>query len=736
MKKLYTILAALFLTAIAFAQAPEKMSYQAVVRDSGDALVTSQPVGMQISILQTTATGTAVYVETQTPTTNVNGLVSLEIGTGIVVSGDFTTIDWSTDSYFIKTEIDPAGGTTYTITGTSQLMSVPFALYAKTSGDGAGPIGPQGPAGNDGATGASGLDGAAGATGINGTNGLDGATGAAGTNGTNGLVGATGAAGTNGATGAAGTNGTNGLVGATGLAGATGPQGLTGAAGTNGTNGSVGATGLTGDVGVPGLAGPTGPQGLTGATGAAGTNGTNGSVGATGLTGDVGATGLAGATGPQGLTGATGAAGTNGTSGSVGATGLTGDVGAPGLAGPTGPQGLTGAAGTNGATGTNGADGATGLTGADGAAGIQGDAGANGADGTNGVQGIQGEIGPEGAQGNTGAAGAANISWSIDAGDNITNTNSGYTAITSDLNVFGFTNLNGLTNMNSDLNVLGFTYLNDLNVDGNTNLNGPTNMNSDLNVNGITVLNGAIASDLNVSGFTNLNGPTAIASDLNVGGNASGMLQPSSAAHLTRKDYVDAGNAANVVNAAILNDLIAALEARIVALEQSQPQPATVGDFRAGGIVFWVDPADNTHGLVCALSDDATQVAWGCSNTDLPNVPNVPYNGGNPVGLGAEIGDGESNTNNILNDCPIAPAALAARFLGPEWFLPSAKELNEMYIHETTLEAVSGFSAFSNFYWSSTEFDVNNAWVQNFGFGGQASTNKNGTHYVRAVRAF
>jgi hypothetical protein len=82
MKKLYTILAALFLTASAFAQAPEKMSYQAVVRDSGDVLVTSQPVGMHISILQTTATGTAVYVETQTLTTNVNGLVSLEIGTG------------------------------------------------------------------------------------------------------------------------------------------------------------------------------------------------------------------------------------------------------------------------------------------------------------------------------------------------------------------------------------------------------------------------------------------------------------------------------------------------------------------------------------------------------------------------------------------------------------------------------------------------------------------------------
>jgi len=133
MKKLYIILAALLLTAIVFlpqqasAQTPEKMSYQAVVRNSSDLLISNQAVGMQISILQTTATGTAVYVETQVSTTNANGLVTLEIGAGSVVSGDFTTIDWSADSYFIKTETDPAGGTTYTITGTSQLLSVPYA---------------------------------------------------------------------------------------------------------------------------------------------------------------------------------------------------------------------------------------------------------------------------------------------------------------------------------------------------------------------------------------------------------------------------------------------------------------------------------------------------------------------------------------------------------------------------------------------------------------------------------
>lgn len=133
MKKLITICAALLMTASVFAQAPEKMSYQAVVRDGSNNLVTSSAVGMQISILQGSSSGTAVYVETQTPTTNVNGLVSLEIGSGTVVSGTFATIDWTNGPYFIKTETDPTGGTSYTITGTSQLLSVPYALHAKTA---------------------------------------------------------------------------------------------------------------------------------------------------------------------------------------------------------------------------------------------------------------------------------------------------------------------------------------------------------------------------------------------------------------------------------------------------------------------------------------------------------------------------------------------------------------------------------------------------------------------------
>jgi hypothetical protein len=133
MKKIITICVGIFITASVFAQSPNKMSYQAVIRNSSNALVTNLAVGMRISLLQTSPNGTVVYSETQTPTTNANGLASIEIGAGTVVSGTFASIDWSKGPYFIKTETDPSGGTNYTITGTSQLLSVPYALHAKTA---------------------------------------------------------------------------------------------------------------------------------------------------------------------------------------------------------------------------------------------------------------------------------------------------------------------------------------------------------------------------------------------------------------------------------------------------------------------------------------------------------------------------------------------------------------------------------------------------------------------------
>ena len=135
MKKLFAVFAVLSICSVMFAPPlpiPLKMSYQAVIRNSSNALVTDHVVGIKITILQSSATGTMVYAETQTPTTNANGLINIAIGTGFVVGGNFSTIDWSAGPYFIKTEVDPSGGMAYSITATSELLSVPYALHAKT----------------------------------------------------------------------------------------------------------------------------------------------------------------------------------------------------------------------------------------------------------------------------------------------------------------------------------------------------------------------------------------------------------------------------------------------------------------------------------------------------------------------------------------------------------------------------------------------------------------------------
>ena len=343
MKKIYMLVSAVLLSAAAIAQSPEKMSYQAVIRNATNTLLTNQPVGMQITIIKGSVSGTPVYVETQSPTSNINGLVSLEIGTGSIVSGDFSAIDWSAGPYYIKTESDPTGGTSYTVTGVSQLMSVPYALYAKTSGSST--PGPQGPAGLDGADGINGLNGA------DGVDGLDGATGPMGPQGPAGLNGL------NGATGPMGAQGPAGLNGADGLDGATGPMGPQGPAGLNGLNGADGVDGLDG---ATGPMGPQGPAGLNGLNGADGVDGLDGATGPTGPQGPAGLNGLNGADGADGLDGATGPIGPQGPAGLDGADGLDG---ATGPMGPQGPAGLDGDDGLDGATGPMGPQGPTGATG-------------------------------------------------------------------------------------------------------------------------------------------------------------------------------------------------------------------------------------------------------------------------------------------------------------------------------------------------------------------------------------
>ncbi len=134
MKRFLAFLAAILICTLLLSQSPENMSYQAVIRDNSNHLVVSSPVGMQISILQNSPTGSIVYRETHTPTTNANGLVTIEIGGGTEMEGDLSAIDWGTGTYYIKTDTDPGGGTSYSITGTSQLLSVPYSLYSNISG--------------------------------------------------------------------------------------------------------------------------------------------------------------------------------------------------------------------------------------------------------------------------------------------------------------------------------------------------------------------------------------------------------------------------------------------------------------------------------------------------------------------------------------------------------------------------------------------------------------------------
>lgn len=138
MKKILLTVGILLGCHLVSAQAPEKMSYQAVMRNSSGQLLINQNIAVKVSVLQGSPAGTAVYSERLTGTTNTNGLVSLEIGSGTVLSGTFSTINWASGNYYLKTETDPTGGTSYTIAGTSQLLSVPYAMYAKTSGSSGG----------------------------------------------------------------------------------------------------------------------------------------------------------------------------------------------------------------------------------------------------------------------------------------------------------------------------------------------------------------------------------------------------------------------------------------------------------------------------------------------------------------------------------------------------------------------------------------------------------------------
>ena len=174
MKKLLLVLTCIFsMYCSTKAQAPQSIPYQTVVRDANNDLLSNANLSLQIAILSDSATGTVVFQETHKVVSNNYGLVTLSIGSGTVQTGSFSSIAWGTNSYFLEVSVDVNGGTNYVRVSSTQLLSVPYALYAETSGNSGipGPIGPTGPVGSTGPTGATGPTGLTGSTGATGPTG-------------------------------------------------------------------------------------------------------------------------------------------------------------------------------------------------------------------------------------------------------------------------------------------------------------------------------------------------------------------------------------------------------------------------------------------------------------------------------------------------------------------------------------------------------------------------------------
>lgn len=201
--------------------------YQGVARDGNANVLEEQEIGIEISILHGSMTGTLVYTETHITTTNHRGMFGINVGEGGPVNGTFSAIDWANGPYFINVGMDENGGFDYVTQSTSQLLSVPYALYALKGGT-------------------------PGASGPTGADGIDGADGAA------------------GPVGLQGSTGPTGPVGAEGIAGLPGPVGTEGIPGVAGMTGPTGAAGIS--ISIIGPTGPTGPDGLNGPTLNANTN--------------------------------------------------------------------------------------------------------------------------------------------------------------------------------------------------------------------------------------------------------------------------------------------------------------------------------------------------------------------------------------------------------------------------------------------------------------------------------
>ena len=381
MRSIHLSLLACLFTVGSFAQAPNGINYQAVLRDVSGTIEPNTSATLGLAVIEGSTEGPVVYEEEHVVTSNDFGLLNVVLGAGVVTNGSFATIDWSTGAFFVRTSLNGDE------VGTSRMLSVPYALFAAETGSSTpGPQGPAGPQGNNGPvgpTGPAGATGPQGNAGPSGPTGPQGATGAAGTGVTilgtlmntfqlpqsgdpgdaylisgslyvwSDIISAWENVGNiQGPAGPIGPTGPSGASGGTGPQGPAGQTGATGAQGSTGQTGATGANGATGPQGLPGQTGSTGPQGPVGAAGATGAQGPVGQTGATGAVGAVGPQGPVGTTGPAGPLGPAGPTGPVGNTGSTGNTGPQGPAGTAGTPGAIGPQGPIGPQGNNGTNGT------------------------------------------------------------------------------------------------------------------------------------------------------------------------------------------------------------------------------------------------------------------------------------------------------------------------------------------------------------------------------------------------
>lgn len=170
MRKLLPLLFLILGISLQAQNVPAGINYQAIARTASGSVMTNRTISAKISLLSGSANGAVLYQEKHIAQTNAFGLFTLKIGGGTVLTGDFQAIPWHEANQWIRVEIDPAGGDDFTDLGTSELLSVPYAMYAQTAANGAGtegpqgPPGPQGPQGEPGPPGPPGADGAGGGT--------------------------------------------------------------------------------------------------------------------------------------------------------------------------------------------------------------------------------------------------------------------------------------------------------------------------------------------------------------------------------------------------------------------------------------------------------------------------------------------------------------------------------------------------------------------------------------------